>query len=251
MADRVEIYPDGRALSIVAAQLFLKLANRAIAEHGAFSVALAGGATPRSIYSLLADPSFPQSSGYEIDWKRVQLYWGDERCVPPDHPDSNYHMVFETLLSKTPIPLVNVHRMRGELGPVTASEEYEQILHAAFGSQLRFDLIMLGIGEDGHTASLFPETPAVQVADRWVVGVEHRQPPEPLIDRVSLTLPAINSAYNIAFIVSGAKKAAILRRVLQPGSSRDKLLPARLVQPSHGNLLWLLDEEAARGLTTP
>lgn len=244
MNDRVSRYPDSEALAQAAAELFIELVNDAIAERGQCHVALAGGATPRATYAALAR----ETCAARVDWSRVQVYWGDERCVPPNSLDSDFRLAWETLLAHVPIPAEHVHRMRGELEPRAAMEEYDALLHQAFPgvSWPRFDLILLGLGTDGHTASLFPGTAALAETERWVAANF-----VPQLDawRLTLTLPAINHAANILFLVSGARKAEILREALRP-ADHSAPLAARRVHPIHGTLRWLVDAEAAALLGT-
>ena len=240
MAVEIKIVPDVAALNRVAAAEFKSTAESALAEHGWFSVALSGGNTPRSVYALLA-----QEDKASLDWSRIHIFFGDERHVPPDHPDSNYRMANETLLSKVPIPQENIHRVRAESDPESAAKDYEEQLRAEFtlkpGDRPRFDLILLGLGDDGHTASLFPETAALNETARLVVPnwVEKLN-----TFRITLTLPVLNHAAEVLFIVSGAGKAEILKAVLgSPGSAQ---YPSQRVKPDHGRLLWLVDQDAAR-----
>jgi len=238
----VKILADAQALAAYAAERLIQLAAAAIRSSGRFCVALSGGSTPRQMYTLLAQAERRE----QIDWSRLHIFWGDERCVPPDHPDSNYRMARQALLNQLPIPIRNIHRMPGELEPEVAARRYEAELRAAFPGQSlpRFDLALLGLGDDGHTASLFPGSLALAETERWTVAVPHTAPPPPLVSRLSLTLPALNAAANLFFLVSGAGKAAILGRVLQPIHACQPL-PAQLVRPANGCLTWLVDEAAA------
>jgi len=241
----VRLHPNPSLLAVSAARHFLELAQAAIASRGRFNVALSGGSTPRPMYELLAS----QHIAPLLDWSNVHVFWGDERCVPPDHPDSNYHMAWETLLSHVPIPSENIHRMRGEAEPESTAIEYEQLLRKTFLIDMEllttFDLVLLGLGEDGHVASLFPGSPALGESERWVVTVDHTQPPPPLAKRLTLTLPMLNAATQVTFLVAGAGKAQILKRVWAAPLNDQPALPAQLVQPVSGNLLWLVDEAAA------
>jgi 6-phosphogluconolactonase len=243
----VEIYPDAASLARAVAERFAELASRTIAARGRFLVALAGGSTPRQAYSLLASDELAS----RIDWPRVHLFWGDERCVPPDHPDSNYRMVREVLLDRVPLPDGNVHRIRGELPPEHSASEYERELRA-FGSHEpgasgggdglpKLDLVLLGMGEDGHTASLFPGTPAVDERTRLVLA-QHVTSVGAW--RVTLTPPVINAAGDIAVLVSGSGKAERLRQALA-APTRPQELPVQAVQPSSGRLVWMVDAAAA------
>jgi len=233
----IRTYPEAASLARAAAEHFVTLATAAIAARGQFVVALSGGSTPRTTYALLASDEFAA----RVDWPRVRVFWGDERCVPPDHPDSNYRMAREALLDKVPIPTENVHRMRGELPPDQAAAAYQAELEAVLGAGGRFDLILLGMGADGHTASLFPGTAALREQARWVVAY--------YVDRlaawrVTLTPVAINAAAHVTFVVSGAGKAERLREVVT-GPYQPDVLPAQIVRPTDGRLLWLVDVAAA------
>lgn len=212
---------------------------RASANGQDVRIALSGGSTPKRFHELLA-----QADG--IDWSRVHVYFGDERTVPPEDFESNFRMAKETLLNKVPIPSVQVHRMRGELDPGEAAEEYERTLRETFGVEPpgvpRFDLNVLGVGADGHTASLFPGTEALNERERWVVA-NH----VPQLDswRLTLTYPVLNAARLTLVLASGAGKADAIRRIFDP-NELDKP-PAAFVQPD-GQIIWLLDEGAASGL---
>jgi 6-phosphogluconolactonase len=227
------VYPEAASLARAAAERFVSLAREAIQARGRFIVALSGGSTPRPLYALLATKGFAA----RIDWPRVEVFWGDERAVPPDHPASNYRMACEALLDQVPLLSANVHRIRGELPPHQAAAAYQMELEAVLGNDGRFDLILLGLGADGHTASLFPGTPALEERDRPVVAVYVEQLQA---WRITLTLPVINAARQVLFLVSGAEKAAALARV-----RAGEPLPAALVQPSRGRLAWLVDFEAS------
>jgi 6-phosphogluconolactonase len=232
-----EILPDARMLAARAAGEFVRLAGQALRTRGRFTAALAGGATPQRMYALLAEA--------QLDWRGVLFFWGDERCVPPDHADSNYRMAAEALLNRIPIPPENIHRIRGELPAEEAARLYELELRRV--SVVRLDLVLLGLGPDGHTASLFPGTAALHEAARWTAAVPHTTPPPPLVDRVTLTLPVLNAAANVLFLVAGADKAEVLTRILR-GPSQPDLLPAQAVRPVDGRLRWLLDRPAASGI---
>lgn len=239
MAD-VKIYPDPASLARAAAELLVVLAEDALAARGRFTVALSGGSTPRAMYAQLR--------GLVVDWARVQVFWGDERCVPPSHPESSYQMARETLLDQIPIPPENVHRIRGEADPGQAAADYEQELRATFGQSLpRFDLILLGLGDDGHTASIFPGASAVREEHAWVVAQEHDFPPPPLVTRITFTPPLINAAAHVVFLVAGAGKAERLQQVLR-GPYQPAVTPAQIVKPTHGRLVWMVDEAAAKQL---
>ncbi len=229
-------------LSREAAARFQRLVVESIAAAGRFSVALSGGSTPRALYRLLGEPPFHEV----IDWPRVHLFWGDERFVPADHPDSNYRLARETFISKAPIPSGNVRPMPTEGGdPEAAAAQYEETLRRFFaspeGDAPRFDLVLLGLGPDGHTASLFPGSPALDEGRRLVVATY-----VPKLDawRLTLTPPVLRGARHVMFLVSGPDKASVLRAVLE-GPYDPRRLPAQLVRPERGELTWLVDEAAA------
>lgn len=234
----LRVLPDAGALAQTAADEVLRAAQ---AANDRFTLALSGGSTPKHLYQRLAAADFAA----RLDWPRVHLFWGDERCVPPDDPASNYRLARETLLDHLSIPSVNIHRIPGEQEPAQAAARYDRRLRDFFGGLPRFDLILLGLGDDGHIASLFPHTPALQERHRYAV---HSTAPVPPIHRVTLTLPVINAAARVLFLVSGAGKAAILRRVLEGEATADDL-PAQLIRPARGEVIWLVDESAARLLS--
>ena len=235
---QISIYPDQETLSHAAAGRFVSLSHAAIISRGRFATALSGGSTPRRLYSLLGTPLYRDS----IDWKRVHVFWADERCVPTSHEDSNYKLAADTFLLKAAVPSENIHRIRGEEGPAIAAAEYQEELHRYFiGSQKPvFDLVLLGAGVDGHTASLFPGSPLLQERSKEVVPVYLEKPG---VRRVSLTLPVFNHAADVIFLVSGEDKADIVYEVLK--SNNQKQYPAGLVQPIDGILSWFLDKAAA------
>ena len=206
-------------------------------QRGRFTVALSGGSTPRRLYELLATPAYAEKTS----WERWHVFWGDERCVPPDHPDSNYRMAREALLDRVPIPPSQIHRIKGEAVPYDAAEAYEHELCQSFGEPTpAFDLVLLGLGEDGHTASLFPGTNGLEEERRLVMAnwVPHLQ-----AYRITFTLPLINAARNVAFLVTDGSKAEVLRKVLAP-TPGDPLLTAARVQPRAGTLHWFLSKAA-------
>ncbi len=221
-----------------AAERVTQLAEHCIAKRGRFDWALAGGKTPEALYRLLAGPPLAG----RIDWTRVHFFWSDERCVPADHPDSNYRMARQSLLDHVAPPRGNVHRLRGELPPPLAASRYEQELAAlaAPPGLPRLDLILLGMGEDGHTASLFPGSAALMESKRWVVAtsIAGRE-----VARLTFTLPLLNAAAHVLFLVAGADKARALAQVSTPADP-DRL-PAHRVQPVNGELSWLVDADAA------
>lgn len=236
---QVEVSPDRPSLMRAAAEQFAGNAARATAARGRFSVALSGGSTPADLYALLATDAFAG----RVDWSRVQVYWGDERCVAPDHPQSNYRMAEQRLLSRVPLPPANVHRIRGEIDPKRAAAEYEELLRREIGSH-GFDLVLLGMGDNGHTASLFPGLPGVTEAARWVLAqyVEVVS-----MWRITLTPVAINAAAQVTFLVAGSEKAERLREVLE-GPAQPEVLPSQAIRPAPGQLTWLVDAAAAARL---
>lgn len=235
---RIKVYADHQSLSGAAARLVERSARKAIGRRGVFRLVLAGGSTPRDLYAELA--SEPCRS--RIGWTRAEIFWGDERCVPPQHADSNFRMADELLISKLGIPKESVHRIRGELDPEQAAEGYAEELMAATGERVpRFDLVLLGMGDDGHTASLFPDTPDLAEERRIVIPTLSPKPPR---ERVSLSLRTINAARTIVFLVGGKGKAEVLGEVLLAPEPRSDL-PASLVAPERGRLFWLLESDAA------
>lgn len=237
----IRILDNPAGLFRAAALEFSKLANEAVRARGRFCVALSGGSTPKGLYSLLATGAVP------VPWEKIYFFWGDERHVPPDDPESNYRMANEALLSKIPIQSQNVFRILGEeTDAQVAAKKYEKTLVKLFelkeGAFPRFDLILLGMGPDGHTASLFPGSPALQENRRLVVAnwVEQFH-----TDRITLTLPVLKNAAEVIFLVSGEEKSGILRQVLEGNAGQ---FPSQLVRPSDGKLIWLLDKPAASKL---
>ena len=246
MQHEIKIVADAVQLAREAADEFLRLAQAAVREKDLFTVALSGGSTPKILYSLLANEEPWRSN---LPWEKIHFFWGDERHVPPSDPDSNYRMTYEAMLSKAPVPSSNVHRIKGEEPDAQkAAAEYERELRGFFHLPPHefpaFELILLGIGPDGHTASLFPGTDALKERERLVVAnwVEKFN-----AYRITLTLPVLNNAANIVFLVSGAEKAKVLRAVLQ-GESGAEQFPAQMIRPVNGRLLWLVDETAASAL---
>ncbi|MBM4254387.1 MAG: 6-phosphogluconolactonase [Deltaproteobacteria bacterium] len=242
----LHIYQDTQELYSEAAALFTRLANEAIASQGRFTVAFSGGSTPKSVYTLLAHGN-PRMQ--PIAWPYVHVFWGDERCVPPTHQDSNYHMANEALLAHVPIPPENIHRIQAELEPLEAAYNYERKLREVFSLPSDgtpcFDLALLGMGPDGHTASLFPGTSGLQEKTR--LAVAHYV--EKLSSwRVTLTAKVFNAAAHVAFLVAGADKALTLKEVLEGPFQPDRL-PSQLIQPAPESLQWLVEATAASGLT--
>ena len=237
----IEVYPGRIELAEGGAAYLVSLAHQGLEHHGQFNLALAGGSTPEQLYSLLARPPYLM----KVDWQKVHVFWGDERCVPPDNELSNYRLAAKALLEHVPLPEENVHRIHGELPPEQAATAYERVLREHFGQVAlpRFDLVLLGLGEDGHTASLFPGSQALEEKEHWTAAVAHHQPPAPLVDRVSFTLPVLNAAAVILVLVSGEAKAGILAQVLNE-TEKVNPLPAQRIQPEHGRLIWMVDQAA-------
>lgn len=240
--DSVQVFPTPDDVAHFAAEQIVAISNAAIADRGRFSVGLSGGSTPKLLFALLASEHFAP----RIDWANVHVFWGDERCVPPDHADSNYRMTRETLLDHVPVPPENVMRMQSERDPVQAAADYEQRLRAFFpdADYPRFDLLLQGMGNDGHTASLFPNTEALNEQSRWVVA---NYVPKFETWRITLTAPAINAAENVMFLVTGANKADALHNVLK-GARQPHTYPSQLIQPTQGTLVWAVDQAAAAKL---
>jgi 6-phosphogluconolactonase len=238
----VRILTNLDAIARRAAQDFVQAATQAVSEKSSFSVALSGGSTPKALYSLLATDAALRS---QIPWDKMSVYFGDERSVGPDHPDSNFRMATETMLSKVPLRPEQVFRIKGEYKDTEkAAQEYEQVLRTSFkiadGQFPRFDLVFLGMGNEGHTASLFPGTKALHETKRlavrnWVGKL--------YTNRITLTAPAINNAARVIFMVTGADKAEALKGILEGPCEPDQL-PAQLVQPVNGKLTWLVDPVA-------
>jgi 6-phosphogluconolactonase len=239
--DKIVILSDVAAVADEAARRFATLAEAAVAARGRFSAALSGGSTPGALYRRLAGEPYRS----EIPWSGVHFFWSDERCMPPDDSESNYRLADSALLSHVPIVPDQVHRILGEMGPERAAHLYELALHDFFcGPLARFDLVLLGLGEDGHVASLFPGSAALLERERLAVAAEARYQDRPA-QRVTLTLPAINSAREILFLVTGRAKAGIVQTILE---GPDTGLPAQLARPTAGRVTWLLDGEAGRSV---
>lgn len=233
------VCPDPATLAETAANLIIDSATEAVRDRGRFMLCLAGGATPRATYERLALPVFAE----RVRWDRTWAFFGDERVVPPDHAESNYRMAHETLLSRVPIPPAQILRMRGEDADADgAAAAYAATLAEAFGTRRgelpRFDLVLLGLGVDGHTASLFPGSPVLREVFRTVAGVHVTAAQIP--QRITLTFPVLNAAARVIFLVAGGEKAKVVKAVL----SDQALLPAGLVRPTDGELIWLADRAA-------
>lgn len=245
------VYPDPEALSHGVAERIVNLAGDAIDARGRFTIALSGGDTPRPLYRLLASATFAP----RIDWEHVEVFFGDERFVPPDDDRSNYRLAMEELLAHVPLPEGRIHRVHGEEDdPEDAADDYEEDLADVFDLEPpgdepaienpRFDVILLGMGENGHTASLFPHTGAVFEDVRWVAAYDVE---EVGMWRVTMTPTALNAAANVIFHIAGRSKAPMLRRVLHDDYDPDEL-PSQVVRPTDGRLTWMVDEAAAAAL---
>lgn len=236
----ITIVDDAAAIADAAAQLVLEAAEQSVAKRGRFTIALAGGSTPRATYQRLALAPYVE----RMPWSRTWVFFGDERAVGPDHPESNYRMAYEALLSKVAMPAEQIIRPRGEAEDLEeATAEYLQRLTEVFGTRRgevpRFDLILLGMGVDGHTASLFPGSPALREVFRPVAAVHAAAAAIP--KRMTFTFPVITAAAHVAFLVSGPEKAKVVKAVLVDGA----MLPAAMARPSDGRLSWILDRDAA------
>ena len=242
---KIETVPDAKSLAVRAAQIFSDCFRNAVARKNSFTVALSGGSTPRQLYELLADET--REFREQIVWNQCHFFWTDERPVAPDHPDSNYRMTWDAMLRHVAIPETNTHRIQGEKLPGDAASDYEKELRTFFklknDERPAFDFVLLGLGEDGHTASIFPGTEALNetrrlVAAPWVTKLNSH--------RITLTLPVLNNAATTVFLVSGANKATILREVLE---GKPAIFPAQAIRPTSGELIWLADSAAAGKLS--
>ena len=242
MKPKLRIFDDLEKLSVHAAKLFSEQAARSILERDQFLVALNGGGTPTRLFQLLATDFHDK-----VEWAKVQVFWGDERCVPPNDPGSSYGQARELLLSRVPIPESNIHHIKGEFTPVEASKEYSLLLkeHASPARDWpRFDLVYLGMGEDGHTASLFPGSP-VHIMEAVLPVTAHYQ--DRPANRVTLTQLVFNSAHMVVLMATGEKKASTLAEVLSDRYNPE-LYPAQRIDPKDGELIWLVDKDAAGNL---
>ncbi len=238
----VRVLPDIESLSRAAAGFIVSYIQRTISARVRFSMVLSGGSTPKRLYELFASSPYRDA----VDWTKVHLFWADERCVPPDDPESNYTLAFDAFLNSVAPPSQNIHRIHGEEEPTAAAGLYEEDIRAFFGAGRTpvFDLVLLGAGEDGHTASLFPNSPAVLERTRLAVPVD-LDPPN--LNRVTLTLPVLNNASHVLFLAAGRRKAGVVHEIMEDGNP--KRYPAGLVKPGDGELTWMLDREAAGALT--
>jgi 6-phosphogluconolactonase len=236
-------FSDTEKLTYAAADYVLKTAQESITSHGRFTFALSGGTTPRKLYGLLATEPYRS----QIDWERVEIFWSDERCVPSDDAECNYHLAQEVMFSKLALSASQIHRMPAdEADRHAAAEKYSREMQRVFGEALpHFDLIQLGMGPEGHTASLFPHQPALHEQLRLVMSVTVPKPPPP---RLTFTPPVLNAARHILFLVTGSEKADAIQAVLQGNYQPDEF-PAQIVQPPQGEVTWMLDSAAAAKLT--
>lgn len=244
---KIQIVADAEAMCQAAAETLVQHIGKTLQTNDVYSIALSGGSTPRRLYALLADdPKFYR----QIPWKRIHFFWGDERHVPPDHSDSNYRLAYEAMLSRVSIPATNIHRICAENPDASkAAKDYVHDLRRFFGitngEMPRFNCVLLGLGSDGHTASLFPDSPALDEQKRpvmanWIEKFDSF--------RITLTAPILNNADLILFLVSGGEKADALKTVLKGNAAPDRY-PAQLIQPTRGALIWFLDRSAASSLT--
>ncbi len=243
----IRVFPDTPNFTRAAAEHVIQQASLAISTRGRFTIALGGGSTPKSLYVLLASPEYRT----RIDWGKIEFFWGDERHVPPDHAESNYRMAHEAMLSPLAISENQIHRIHGEFPQAqAAADQYEDRLRDRLGSSDSpipcIDLVLLGMGPDGHTASLFPGTDAVHESTRLVAA--------PWVEkfktfRITLTPPIINQALQVTFLITGVGKAEVLREVME-GPFQPEKLPSQAIRPISGQLTWFLDQEAARDLST-
>jgi len=237
----VKVFSNATAVAEFAAESFVKIAGESIQQHGLFTAALSGGSTPKLFYKELAAPERQR----RLAWEKAHLFWGDERCVLPDHSDSNYRMVRETLLNEINIPEGNIHRVPAELDVRLAAFQYEEELRGFFeGKWPRFDLVLLGMGDDGHTASLFPGSAGLNEEERWFIA---NYAPKNQFWRLTLSKNAINAARNILVLVQGPQKADMIAKVQAEGEGEYEK-PIQLITPWDGKMVWALDVEAASKL---
>jgi 6-phosphogluconolactonase len=244
-----KVSPTPAAVARAAAQLFTSAAVSAVASRGLARIAISGGTTPKAMFQLLANAAEPFVT--QVPWDKLDLYWVDERCVPPDNVESNYRMTREALLSKVPLPAERVHRMEGELDPEVAAARYESTIRNSFkleGAETpTFDLVLLGMGDDGHTASLFPHTEALNELSHIVIA---NHVPQKDTWRITLTWPVITQGREVAFLIEGAGKAQVLHDVFL-GPYQPETFPSQIIRPSSGRLTLLLDAAAASKLPVP
>jgi 6-phosphogluconolactonase len=237
--NKVEVFETAEALSLATAEFIIKLADESIAAVGRFSISLSGGSTPEKLFTLLAGEKYSKC----MPWKNTFIFWGDERYVPLNDPRNNAHVAKTLLLDKTDIPAANIFVIPVNIEPATeAAKAYENSIRKFFGDSLpQFDLILLGIGENAHTASLFPHTAVIHEQNEWVSAV---YVDEVKMYRITMTAPLINNARNIVFLAVGEGKAEVLKTVLTSAYQPEKY-PAQLISPVNGNLYWFLDKKAA------
>jgi 6-phosphogluconolactonase len=234
----INVYKDKDEVSLAAAELIAHTVRQAVQSRGRCNVVLAGGETPRRAYELLAASPY----GVALPWQQIHVYWGDERCVPSTDALSNQHMVRQALLGHVPIPEENIHPISYEGAPMEAAQNYEKLLRTTVDNEMpQFDLVLLGLGNDGHTASLFPHTDVLNSHKQWVSPVYL---PEKDQYRITVTAPILNGARIIVFLVVGENKAQVVQEIIE-GPMDKKRLPAQLISPLGGSLYWLLDEKAA------
>jgi 6-phosphogluconolactonase len=236
---KVQVLPDLEAISREAATLFVNASRNAMAARKKFTVAISGGSTPRRLYTLLSSSPYCD----QVDWQKVHFFWTDERCVHKEDEASNFKVAFDRLLSKVRVPDANIHRIKGEEDPEKAARDYEADIRKFFGASGLpvFDLVLLGMGEDGHTASLFPASKSLEETARLAVPVYLDKPNW---NRITLTLPVLNNAAQIIFLVVGSSKAAVLSEILSDGEKKREF-PAGRITPVQGKVTWLIDREAA------
>jgi 6-phosphogluconolactonase len=241
----LQILSTKEELGQAVASLVARLSAQAVSDRGRFTVALSGGSLPK----IVCPPLVSEPWRSQIDWPAWHVFWADERCVPHDHPDSNYYLARQQLFDQVKIPAAQIYPIDGSFEPEITAKAYEAVLKQFFkpepGRPPRFDLILLGMGEDGHTASLFPRHLLLDETTRWVAPVFDSPKPPP--ERITLTLPVINQARHVAFVTAGAGKADVLAQMLASDELAEKL-PAQLVRPTEGELFWLIDEAAAAKL---
>ena len=242
----VHVSPDAAATAAAGAELFTHAAEQAVAARGLARIAISGGSTPKAVFALLANPQQPYLA--RVPWAKLQLFWVDERCVGPEDADSNYGMTKKAMLDAVPLPLAQVHRMEGELDPEAGAARYESEIRNAFkleGAETpAFDLIILGLGPDGHTASLFPHTEGLDDMTNIVIA---NHVPQKDTWRLTLTWPVITQGRHVAFLIEGSQKAAMVKTVWA-GTYDPETWPAQLIRPASGKLTLLLDQAAAAGL---
>jgi 6-phosphogluconolactonase len=237
----IAIYPDLDTISQQAAAYIARIAREAIVTHGRFTLALSGGNTPKKLYGLLATEPYRS----QIDWQLVDIFWSDERCVPPDDPESNYYMAQEVMLSRISIPVAQVHRMPADRPDRdAASLAYTRDMQRVFGTDgiPDFDLMQLGMGPEGHTASLFPHQPSLRETQRLVMPVSVPKPPP---DRLTFTPPILNAAHHVLFLATGADKVDALHAVIE-GADNPEEYPAQIVRPPNGEVTWMVDSAIAQ-----